>query len=108
MCRDVATDEPLRSFDCIGREEHVRRGAHDPPRALELGNEDAEPRRGDIELGRQLFGVGWGEAARRETGEEPIGGRLPVRCAVGVEIVNGLCSSGNTMMRTYWRQSGTR
>jgi hypothetical protein len=31
-----------------------------------------------------------------------------VRCAVGVEIVNGLCSSGNTMMRTYWRQSGTR
>jgi hypothetical protein len=35
-------------------------------------------------------------------------GRLPIRCAVGVEIVNGLCSSGGTQVRTYWRQSGTR
>ena len=34
--------------------------------------------------------------------------RLPVRCTVGVEIVNGLCSSGSTTVRTYWRQSGTR
>jgi type IV pilus assembly protein PilY1 len=42
-----------------------------------------------------------------EPGEQPLA-RLPVRCAVGVEIVNGLCASGNTMMRTYWRQSGTR
>jgi type IV pilus assembly protein PilY1 len=42
-----------------------------------------------------------------EPGEGPLS-RLPVRCAVGVEIVNGLCTSGNTMMRTYWRQSGTR
>jgi type IV pilus assembly protein PilY1 len=43
-----------------------------------------------------------------EPGEETPVGRPPVRCAVGVEIVNGLCASGNTMVRTYWRQSGTR
>jgi type IV pilus assembly protein PilY1 len=42
-----------------------------------------------------------------EPGQTPVG-RPPVRCAVGVEIVNGLCASGNTQVRTYWRQSGTR
>jgi type IV pilus assembly protein PilY1 len=42
-----------------------------------------------------------------EEGEPPIG-RPPVRCAVGVEIIDGLCASGNTQVRTYWRQSGTR
>jgi type IV pilus assembly protein PilY1 len=40
-------------------------------------------------------------------GGGPLGG-LPVRCMVGVEIVNGLCSSGGSQVRTYWRQSGTR
>ena len=34
--------------------------------------------------------------------------RFPVRCAVGVEIVNGLCSGVGSLVRTYWRQSGTR
>lgn len=42
-----------------------------------------------------------------EEGEPPIGGP-PVRCAVGVEIIDGLCVSGNTLVRTYWRQSGVR
>ena len=41
-----------------------------------------------------------------EPGEEVA--RLPVRCAVGVEIVNGLCGGAGSLARTYWRQSGTR
>jgi type IV pilus assembly protein PilY1 len=34
-------------------------------------------------------------------------GRFPPRCTVGLEAV-GLCSGANNLVRTYWRQSGTR
>jgi type IV pilus assembly protein PilY1 len=43
-----------------------------------------------------------------DPGGEPGPGGLPVRCAVGVEIVNGLCTAAGSQVRTYWRQSGTR
>jgi type IV pilus assembly protein PilY1 len=49
---------------------------------------------------------------RVDDGQTPGGGqptgRLPIRCAVGVEIVNGLCTAAGSQVRTYWRQSGTR
>ncbi len=40
-------------------------------------------------------------------GEEPLGG-FPVQCAVGVEILEGMCFGAGSQVRTYWRQSGTR
>jgi type IV pilus assembly protein PilY1 len=40
-------------------------------------------------------------------GGEP-GSRPPIRCSVGVEIINGLCTAAGSQVRTYWRQSGTR
>ncbi len=40
--------------------------------------------------------------------EEEELGSFPVSCAVGLEIVEGLCVSEGSQVRTYWRQSGTR